>query len=641
MSAERSPSPEGSDTVVIGKDDTSNYNSGNILPQSEATIARIHEWLRPTEYDIESSEYRKHLAFHLEGTGEWIRRSDNYLKWYESQEDGPLWIKGVPGSGKSVVAASMIHKLSQESPVLYFFFRQIVDANHRPINLLRDWLDQILVYCPPLQASLKAYIDESRDLDSISVDELWRYLRTALASVPRVYCVADALDEMDHGNSEFINHLAELAHWKPSSVKVLLTSRPTSGVEAAMRGTSFLHIRMDEKAVDVDISSYVRYCLSGTSLSEHDQQLVKEAVPGRANGLFLYAKLAMKSILEPEADIHETIRKLPLDLDAMYIDILREHARRSGISEDTQVLILQWVTHATRPLRLLELADMLKTVEGSRFSNSLKESKDLVRAACGPLIEVLPDETVSVVHHSLTEFLVGTSRTVHTPVYPILDSSPTHYDLALACLRYLCAGCLQDKTPTSSETVHREHNRNLDFPFAAYATKNWHVHAAKSEWNCLQNDLLYQQIELFLGNKETRNNWLTTYFDVSERIRIEEATASMSDLHVAALCGLKPCISTLIGRLGQKSIDEQDARKRTPLWWAAFSGHADIIELLQSHGASPTTYDIQGHQALHIAAKKDKAQVVHLLIEKGIAPTVLRLPTPIQPERMQTHHCHM
>jgi ankyrin repeat protein len=633
MSDERSPSPEGSDTVVIGKDDTSNYNSENVLPQSETTIARIHEWLRPTEYDIESSEYRKHLAFHLKGTGEWIHRSGDYLKWYESQEDGLLWITGVPGSGKSVVAASMIHKLSQESPVLYFFFRQIVDANHRPINLLRDWLDQILIYCPPLQVSLKAYVDECRDLDSISVDELWRHLRIALASVPKVYCVADALDEMDHGNSEFINQLAKLGDWKPSSVKVLLTSRPTSNVDAAMRRTRFLHIRMDEEAVDVDISSYVRYCLSGTSLPKKDQQLVKEAVPGRANGLFLYAKLAMKSFLEPEADIYETIRKLPLDLDAMYIEILREHARRSGISENTQVLILQWVTHATRPLRLLELADMLKTIEGDRPSHNMKENKDLVRAACGPLIEVLPDETVSVVHHSLTEFLVGASRTVQTPVYPILDSSPTHHDLALACLRYLCAGCLQDETLTSSETVRREHNRNVDFPFAAYATKNWHVHAAKSEWDCLQNDSLYQQIELFLGNKKTRTNWLTTYFEVPERIRIEDATASMSDLHVAALCGLKPCISALIGRLGQKSIDEQDARKRTPLWWAAFSGHADIIELLQNHGASPSTYDIQGHQALHIAAKKDKAQVVRLLIEKGISPTVPRLPTDTDPTR--------
>ncbi|CAG7558417.1 unnamed protein product [Fusarium equiseti] len=85
--------------------------------------------LRPTEYEHESGEYHKHLAFHIEGTGEWLHHSQNYQRWRESSEDGLLWIEGVPGSGKSVVAANMIHKLSQEEvPVLYFFFRQIIDA---------------------------------------------------------------------------------------------------------------------------------------------------------------------------------------------------------------------------------------------------------------------------------------------------------------------------------------------------------------------------------------------------------------------------------------------------------------------------------------------------------------------------------
>jgi hypothetical protein len=85
-----SPSPEGSDIVAIGKDDTSNYNPDHVLPQSEATIANIREWLCPTEYDHESGEYHKHLAFHLEGTGEWLHNSKNYRRWRESSKDGLL-----------------------------------------------------------------------------------------------------------------------------------------------------------------------------------------------------------------------------------------------------------------------------------------------------------------------------------------------------------------------------------------------------------------------------------------------------------------------------------------------------------------------------------------------------------------------
>ncbi|KAJ4261628.1 hypothetical protein NW762_007061 [Fusarium torreyae] len=644
----RSRSPAGSDIVIIRRDDISDYNPDNILPESSDTIGRIREWLWPTEYDLDSGEYRKQLAFHLKGTGEWLHRSENYRNWHESPEHGLLWIKGVPGSGKSVAAAAMIHNLSQEDvPVLYFFFRQIVDANHRPINLVRDWLDQILEYCPPLQATLSNYVDQSRSLDSISIDELWRLLKTALESIPRVYCIVDALDEMDDGNSDFITQLADLGCWRPSSVKVLLTSRPTANVEAAMRGAKFLDVRMEEKLVDVDISTYVRHYLAGTSLSENDQQLVKEAVPGRANGLFLYAKLAIKAFLEPGIDIHDTIRRLPLDLDDMYIDILQKHARRSGISEETQVTILQWVTHATRPLRLLELADMFNAVIESRRLTSLKENKDLVRAACGPLLEILPDETVSVVHHSLTEFLIGSSRTVKHPVFPILASSPTHYDLALVCLGYLCSGWLHDERVTLRNLTQDRSRINLHFPFAEYAIDNWHVHATKSSWSGLPEDPLSQQLKKFMSDENKRNNWLRLYSEdpnpralvpakgpkwglrmVSEVNslvfygRDENQVSSLSDLHVAALCGLEAVIPKLIKPLGLDAINGEDTRGRTSLWWAASFGHTGVVQLLLESGASPSIPDISGYNALHAAAMKGAPQIIQLLLERGMDPLV-------------------
>jgi hypothetical protein len=38
-----------------------------------------------------------------------------------------------------------------------------------------------------------------------------------------------------------------------------------------------------------------------------------------------------------------------------------------------------------------------------------------MRAAYGPLLEILPDDKVTVMHHSLTENLEGTSRTRKDP----------------------------------------------------------------------------------------------------------------------------------------------------------------------------------------------------------------------------------
>ncbi|KAL2684689.1 hypothetical protein Neosp_005774 [[Neocosmospora] mangrovei] len=610
-------SSDDNDVVVVGRDDVSNYNPDNILPESEDTIAKIRKWLRPTEYDLDSSEYRKHLASHLANTGEWLPRLDGYKTWHDSPDHGLLWIRGVPGSGKSVLAATLAHRLSQEDvPVLYFFFRQIIDANHRPINLLRDWLDQILLYSPPLQAALKEYIDTDRSLDSVSMDELWRHLRTALASIPLTYCVADALDEMDQYNDGFVRSLADLGRWRPSSVKVLMTSRPVVSVETPMRGISCIDIRMEEDLIDIDIAAYVKHCLDGTSISEDDQQRIKQAVPGRANGLFLYAKLAMKAFLEPNVNVSTALEMLPLDMEAMYVNLLQAHARRSGISETTQVLILRWVTHATRPLRLLELADMLKYVQGGQ-STSLKDNKDLVRAACGPLLEILPDETVSVVHHSLTEFLMGTKRPAHS-AYPVLDPISSHSQLAEVCLKYLQSGCLQCASPDTKR--FNQNLMNLNFPFAEYAVDNWHLHVIRSEWNGLPGNPISQQLESFLSDESARNTWLRMCLEESQGIIDDEYLGSFSDLHVAAICGFDSYITTLIDRENQAKIDQGDLEERTPLWWAAHEGHAGAVRVLLQAGAAPNQPDLGGEKPLHKAAMFDRFEVVQLLLEEGVDP---------------------
>lgn len=165
------PSWEDDDVVLIGPDDVSDFNEGNILPQKPHILEDIRSWLQPTPYDAGNGEYHKHLASHLPGTGEWLLSSPTFRKWHENDKQGALWIKGIPGSGKSVMAASLVNKLSREgAPVLYFFFRQIIDANHTPDALLRDWLAQVLVYSPPLQARLRVYADARRSLEQ-HIDE--------------------------------------------------------------------------------------------------------------------------------------------------------------------------------------------------------------------------------------------------------------------------------------------------------------------------------------------------------------------------------------------------------------------------------------------------------------------------------------
>ncbi|KAK6521321.1 hypothetical protein TWF506_001545 [Arthrobotrys conoides] len=602
-----------SNVDVLSHDDVRDYNEYNILPESVDTQKRIREWLEPTGYDDIGSEYKKHLATHLAGTGDWLLSSETYLKWYSSQEDGLLWIRGIPGSGKSVFAAKLIDQLKQEHhPVLYFFFRQIIDANHSAVAAVRDWLDQILVFSPPLQKRLTEYVNikTARSLKTLSTADLWDLLRYALSHIPKAYLVVDALDEINQNEDlePFLQSLIELAEWRPSQVKIVITSRPIAYIEGYLRAAKPINIRLEEKKVDVDIATYVRYRLKTSTIPMDAQSLIsiEAAVPGRANGLFLFAKLALDAVLQPGVNVETIIQQLPKDLNNIYIDLLRDHSQRTRVSDEIQLLILQFVTHAIAPLRLLEMADLISTIhEGKR---DLKSMKTLVRSACGPLLEILPDETVSVIHHSFTEFLNGSTRNYDSSEYPVLEPGATHNRLALLCLSYL-KSCLED--PQYDEILDGYHSNKIRLmpPFAQYATRFWHNHVQKSALAGYDQTEIHKVLDQFFSG-ELLTRWT-------------KLTGSWRDILTPVLAGVTLGLPDYVEYLlSNGSTDfrckEDDIFSISPLCYAAQEGYDRIVELLLRAGADPNDKNSCGETALILATSHGHPKVIKLLIEAGV-----------------------
>lgn len=611
--------PEG-DTVLVGAGDVQGFNPDNILPLPAEKLAQITKWLQPTPYDFERSEYSRHKASHLLGTGTWLKITQIYQQWH-SGDNGLLWIKGIPGSGKSVMAASIIKELQEANvPVVYFFFRQIIEANHEPIVALRDWLCQVLDYSPPLQVKLQKYVSQSQSLDSLSPADLWSDLMMALRSLPKAYCVTDALDEMDMGNNEFLKRLVALGQWRPKDVKVLMTSRPITRLETSLRSFSIPQLRLEERLVDLDITAYVQYKLCGSSIAKENWSAIQEAIPGRANGIFLYAKMSMDVFLEPGADVQEVLNALPMDLNTMYNELLQEHARRSNVPSELQLIILQFVTHATRPLRLLEIAEMLSI--HSESNRTLKETKDLVRTACGPLLEVLPDETVSVIHHTFTEFLKGytRSRSTNNFEYPIFEAGSTNLRLAMACLCYLRAGCLDNIEITKiipMESYHNYKNRKekknrelrLQFPFLEYAANNWYKHAHRADVSGVNLEMFHDALGAFFADTIQYNVWLDLAWP-------GWGIDGITPLHVAAQTGLAQLAKYILSK--GKIIERESVA--LPIYWAASYNHGDVIQVLVDYGADPDAELSEGLKPLHIAAKSNHVDAVKALIAAGVSP---------------------
>jgi hypothetical protein len=182
-------------------------------------------------------------------------------------------------------------------------------------------------------------------------------------------------------------------------------------------------------------------------------------------------------------------------METMYSQMLDDHSQVAGVPQERQLLILQLVTHASRPLRLLEIATVLDFLNKNEDRSRHGDTKNMTRMSSGPLLEILEDVTVSIIHHSFTEFLTDTERAVSDGAFPVIDPHKTNKLMTIISVRYLLSGPLSswefvDPEPFEEEgpptdiynklDIQAQRNAlQLQYPFLAYALNGWYYHARK------------------------------------------------------------------------------------------------------------------------------------------------------------------
>lgn len=608
-----------------------------IVSKKQPNLAKIKSWLCPTEYDAPSSEFYRHVSSKAQNTGEWIRETHHFQQWHSSNNHGSIWVKAVPGAGKSVLAATMIESLTRHEsvPVLYFFFRQIIESNRTSRALLQDWLHQLLPFSEIVQASLWDLVEE-KSLETISTNQLWKCLFAGLRAAEKVYCVVDALDEMNF-DEEFLARLNDLGSFRPAEVKVLMTSRPKQYLQRALKDPQVIHVSLEEELVKKDISVFVTQRVAQFDSAAVDSiniSFIVKTVCDRSDGLFLYARLMLdqigQSIKETDksvASIREMVARLPIGLEQMYNQLLFDHAESSKVDQSVQVLILQLVTQAARPLRLIELA---KALEASPHASKYdKDSKEVVRVACGPLLEIMEDEIVQILHHSFTEFLLDTERAhrsaseVHQ--FPVIDPATAHRAITLTCIARLHGGAFaeypMDIDTSMDEAViansyygHKPkqfdfRNAFLRYPLVNYAARKWPYHA---KYFTDEDENLFHSLEQFCDPQSPHFRAWLALLSGDNSIAMHKVT----HLHVAAAFGLRAWTKHLIKN--KSPLDALDSSQNSPLFWCAQGGHSEVAKLLLEAGAKPNIDGYDGLKPLHTAASRNYAGVVKLLLAHGM-----------------------
>ena len=602
-------------------------------PDISPKIAELTSWLQPTDYLAEYSDFRKHLSSHVPGTGEWLEKTPEYQQWHDSESYGSLWLKAVAGAGKSVLAARLISHLratEPKAPVLFFFFRQIIASNHDPHSLVRDWMAQLLGHSAHLRMKLDGLMQDNRVARDMAFSELWQILIDAFKLLDKVYCVVDALDELDSEHTVgFLQRLVALGDLRPNAVKLLMTSRPLPQVQKLLNVSSILQVRLEDRQVNKDIGIFVQHRLAqAVHLSETARETIKRSIEDRVHPSFLYARLVLNELVDEHkgdslevATVQNALVTLPSSMEDMYSEMLYDHSQLASVPQERQLLILQLATHASRPLRLLEIATVLDFLDMNQGATKHGDTKNLTRMSCGPLLEILDDETVSIIHHSFTEFLTDASRKTRSGTehvahpFPVIEPSKTHELMGLLCVKYLLSGCLSSWTFESKRSrcfrepvSNHQKQLQLQHPFLNYALENWYYHVRRVPQ--LQGRLL-EELNAFM---DSENISFRAWVDAIVR----PESASLSPLHAAAWTGISTYVKHLLAT--GNDINALTTREETPLTLAAQKGNADIVTILLDHGAAPNDPDRFGHKPIHFAARSNHYKIVQLLLKAGVSP---------------------
>lgn len=185
----------------------------------------------------------------------------------------------------------------------------------------------------------------------------------------------------------------------------------------------------------------------------------------------------MLDLLEQQATeegIRNGLESLPETLVGIYQNIIQKIEKNA--SKDLGEMarrVLRWVAAAQRPLTIDGLmmalrAEKLKAKENPTISDLgpfIPNYRERLWQICFPLLEVLEDDTVQVIHVSLKQYLLGQNISGQEPVtttggdrgYFRYNPPEEHLELALTCVAYLS---VQKLKPIGLSEIESDGNVN-------------------------------------------------------------------------------------------------------------------------------------------------------------------------------------
>ncbi|KAI1311218.1 hypothetical protein F5Y03DRAFT_324179 [Xylaria venustula] len=439
----------------------------------------IFQWLSSDKFEAKQAEYRK-IRSVCKSPGAWLLNNSQFLNWSAPEfcSDPILWLNGIPGAGKTILASIVVDHLQLLSgaAVVYFYCKHGDEARGSFIAVARAILTQLLLQRPHLTSYFFEKASSSGQVLLDSTTTAKEMIQTALSTCDKTYIIIDGVDECERNHRDeivgvFRMAIQDLPADSVGSVRCLFVSQDDGNARRNFRNIPAIKIT-NQNHDDIRDFAEKRHLALEIKFGQlrTKECYISKILVARAQGMFIFADLFAKyleSQLTKAALLEElNPSKLPVTLDHVYERILK---RIFESRDDTSVKasirrILGWITCARRPLKWTEVqgavcVDMEK--QTLNYDRKLSDSPDSLFAS---LVSIRED-TVELVHETARHYLLK----------HIIDFHEANYSLAMVSIGYLSLPQIDMKEQTVDEEVY-SYLINGIYAFYDYASACWAMH---------------------------------------------------------------------------------------------------------------------------------------------------------------------
>ena len=499
------------------------------MMSSERDVAAIiTDWLQPAI--ITEHETYLNNDHYLKGTCQWFRHHPAFLSWVDSRFSSHLWVQGLPGSGKSVLAANAISILKENDSAIisYFFCSRNEPTKRSASSIIRTIINQLAQQSPRILLNLNRMRLQGYNFAQ-PLSLTWRQLIVEQLEngQERTYIVIDGLDECEmEERKTLMNIIISLEH--TANIFWLIFSGYTPDIAKSLVGPNFVLKPTDSRQ---DIRLYIEQYVNKSRLmsSEPIKTQVVDRLSRGSAGLFLWVKLMLQQ-LEKEQNVSgvlSTLQSLPLGTENLYHKILATLASRLNDGRSTIVsTAFVWIASVCRSLTIKELTEAVRLSLPN--TGELLDLERILRKDCDAVVSVSNSGSVQFIHQTFREYI---SSNYYNGALAV-DLLEAHTTASNVSLSYLSDSAFSNKlSSTRFQTV--DITLLCDkYPLLSYAALYWpvdidHARAERnpellkrlSDFVSSSNLLTVMEVALTIEGIHSLQRWMLAFSHLETRLQ--------------------------------------------------------------------------------------------------------------------------